>query len=346
MYYELCEPGGNFTVPDMLISYLKLYPSSLYSQTTMGKARAYRCSKCPFTETRHRAVAHFYKYHVSLSEAPFYCTLCLFRCTNLKDLDAHVKGYRPHVDKSKLDDGTHCKTSQCPYSVKDSDLIKLSKVDSDSWWAGRKAPAPKEAALPNLDDRLSDILGTAMISADLAAPCVDLDTWLEQAWDLPDPVAGSGPSVDVSTVPVLGPEPDRPLPSSVGTESLACLVPVALPPPVDQVVPATAEQVHSSSSSSSSSSSVSSQALRAVVHSLENKVDNLTSTVKFMSSTIDSYESSMKVMTELLIDIRRDLDNRGALMYVPIPPPPQSRRYHSRSHSSSRSRSRSPRDRH
>ncbi|VDI60343.1 Hypothetical predicted protein [Mytilus galloprovincialis] len=45
---------------------------------------------------KHRVVTQILVNHVSVSRTPYYCTLCLFRCTNMDTLKQHVNFHKPH----------------------------------------------------------------------------------------------------------------------------------------------------------------------------------------------------------------------------------------------------------
>ena len=40
--------------------------------------------------------SHVYKTHIPLERLPFYCKLCIFRCTTQEDLERHVQNFGPH----------------------------------------------------------------------------------------------------------------------------------------------------------------------------------------------------------------------------------------------------------
>ncbi|KAH3710689.1 hypothetical protein DPMN_070181 [Dreissena polymorpha] len=42
-------------------------------------------------------IDHIYKHHVALDDCPFYCTLCMFRCTTKEALQKHVTNYTKHT---------------------------------------------------------------------------------------------------------------------------------------------------------------------------------------------------------------------------------------------------------
>ena len=66
------------------------------------KRRQFTCLHCAkkgnirVTE-KYRMVDHIYKHHVALDDCPFYCTLCMFRCTTKEALQKHVTNYTKHT---------------------------------------------------------------------------------------------------------------------------------------------------------------------------------------------------------------------------------------------------------
>ena len=114
----------------------------------MKRGRAYQCKKCCYIGERKRTEGHIYKHHISLEEAPFYCTLCLFRSTKQEDLVKHVKNFLPHLHQKKTrsikDEAVYLKRSQKPYYLKlNEDIAMLSKEQSDNHWRCAKENAKK-----------------------------------------------------------------------------------------------------------------------------------------------------------------------------------------------------------
>ena len=65
------------------------------------RGKCYACLHCQaqgktYVEVRYRMVAHIYKHHLALDKAPFYCTLCLLRCSTKSSLLNHVSKYSRH----------------------------------------------------------------------------------------------------------------------------------------------------------------------------------------------------------------------------------------------------------
>ena len=82
---------------------------------------------------------HIYKNHVRPDEVPFYCRLCLFKCTKWEQLLNHMTNYAPHVDLVKkrgyTDQGQSFLTkSNSPYQLGPVDYIRLESEDSIRHW--------------------------------------------------------------------------------------------------------------------------------------------------------------------------------------------------------------------
>ena len=65
------------------------------------KGKLYSCLHCEksgksYREARYRVVGHILKHHRSLDQTPYYCSLCMFRCTTSDALRKHVTGYKRH----------------------------------------------------------------------------------------------------------------------------------------------------------------------------------------------------------------------------------------------------------
>ncbi|KAH3885430.1 hypothetical protein DPMN_009423 [Dreissena polymorpha] len=58
-----------------------------------------------YINERYRMVDHVQKHHFALSEAPFYCSMCLFRCSTREALVKHVTDYRRHALMSAMQGG-------------------------------------------------------------------------------------------------------------------------------------------------------------------------------------------------------------------------------------------------
>ena len=89
--------------------------------------------------TKSRLEDHIRKTHLTPDQLPFYCALCLFRCTRREDLYRHVTHYNWHAARLADEKGNRIPDSPDylvenpnPYIIgsTDSDYIKLSKGDS------------------------------------------------------------------------------------------------------------------------------------------------------------------------------------------------------------------------
>ena len=45
---------------------------------------------------KYRVIGHIMKTHLTLTDVPYYCSRCLFRCQQWNDLIKHVRHFRPH----------------------------------------------------------------------------------------------------------------------------------------------------------------------------------------------------------------------------------------------------------
>ncbi|KAL4233717.1 hypothetical protein ACF0H5_008397 [Mactra antiquata] len=77
----------------------------IYFQAAFGKStnqlKKYSCLHCEragksYREARYRVMGHVLKHHLSLDETPFYCSLCMFKCTTMETLKSHVTSYCRH----------------------------------------------------------------------------------------------------------------------------------------------------------------------------------------------------------------------------------------------------------
>ena len=68
------------------------------AKETGGRGRVYKCLACGYLEEKRWVVGHWYKALKHHTEAPYYCSICLFRATKEKELQDHVKPgvYHPH----------------------------------------------------------------------------------------------------------------------------------------------------------------------------------------------------------------------------------------------------------
>ncbi|MEW8544497.1 MAG: hypothetical protein AB2693_13280 [Candidatus Thiodiazotropha sp.] len=103
------------------------------------KGRAYECLHCgrqgkTLIDVKSRVEDHILKYHLGLDQAPFYCSLCLFRSTEKKPLLEHVFRHSRHrqeaQNKNIVDSTPYLKESQNPYKMGSADLRQLSQEES------------------------------------------------------------------------------------------------------------------------------------------------------------------------------------------------------------------------
>lgn len=67
-----------------------------------SRRKTYTCVHCSknganYTGERYRVIDHIQKHHLALDQVPFYCTLCMFRCSTRDALEKHVVGYKRHT---------------------------------------------------------------------------------------------------------------------------------------------------------------------------------------------------------------------------------------------------------
>lgn len=146
-------------------------------------------------------VGHILKTHIPMDRAPFYCTLCSFRCQDRDTLAAHIKKYRRHRDeevKSGTPDYTQVlKKAANPIYVGDSDMVVLSKEESLRWHARHKM---------NQEDPLNDPYG--LFADDDETTVVDglvMPQWIapsRQASTTIQPDFGRQPPQSGSTAPL------------------------------------------------------------------------------------------------------------------------------------------------
>ena len=126
---------------------------NLYSQEDIERAkkrgRAYLCTSCYHKSERQvkkidekgRIEDHILKTHVTPERWPFYCTLCLFRCTRREQLNHHVTSYQRHMDMASArqikDSSPWLVESPNPYQISEFDYAKLSQEESLQFYLQR-----------------------------------------------------------------------------------------------------------------------------------------------------------------------------------------------------------------
>ena len=104
------------------------------------RGRAYQCLPCYHKEGRvvinekGRIENHILKNHVKLDEVPYYCSLCLFRCHSLQQLNKHVTAYARHREMARKrdvqDHQPYLMKSSNPYKIGSLDYMQLSTEES------------------------------------------------------------------------------------------------------------------------------------------------------------------------------------------------------------------------
>ena len=140
-----------------MLEYSKLYTSSLcrltmseQKSTKHHHGRGYQCRHClkdgkEYIQEKQRVEDHIRKQHLNADQLPFYCTLCLFRCTRREELRRHVLYYKWHAARLTDEKGNAIQDSPDflvenpkPYTIGLQDYIVLSREDSDSYFAQRR----------------------------------------------------------------------------------------------------------------------------------------------------------------------------------------------------------------
>ena len=122
---------------------------------------------------KRRVISHIYKEHVRLDEAPFYCKVCLFRCTDEESLRRHVRPevYPAHhqrmadirMQETILEPNQKLMRSLKPKHLEVGvDCLRLAAKESDCEWQRKRknesclATSLKPASSGNLLDHLLD----------------------------------------------------------------------------------------------------------------------------------------------------------------------------------------------
>ena len=140
---------------------------SSYSQEDIDsgkkRGRAYLCTACYYKSDRQtrkidekgRIEDHILKTHVAPERWPFFCTLCLFRCTRREQLTHHVDNYQRHMDMASPHQIKNSLSwlveSPNPYKISELDCAKLSQEESLQFYLQRhEAKLDKGNASSNL----------------------------------------------------------------------------------------------------------------------------------------------------------------------------------------------------
>jgi hypothetical protein len=203
------------------------------------RGKAYRCGLClekggNYVDIKSRVESHIFKVHLTLDQSAFYCTLCLFRCKNNRDLTNHVRGFRPHLQRKKAledighmqEESTYLFQSQKPYVIKDTDMVSFSRAESLTIWRHRSALAQRDPPpyVPTPLDMLPAATRRTLPSATITSSAAALPAALVA---LPQPLHVGATR--------------RTLPSATITSSATALPAalVALPPHINVAAPST-----------------------------------------------------------------------------------------------------------
>ena len=127
------------------------------SEKAKKKGRAYRCTRCnkmgnQVIDVKYRVADHILKYHLSLDQVPYYCTLCLFRCNEESQLLQHVSKYKRHqmltTEKGIIDSSPYLVRNPHPYVVGDGDMEAMSQKESHNIFLQRVRPTSATITRP------------------------------------------------------------------------------------------------------------------------------------------------------------------------------------------------------
>ena len=98
--------------------------------------RAWQCMRClneegkRVVDRKSRIEKHLMKTHLSLTQVPYYCKLCLFRCQKREQLDHHVDVHKRHklmAEKRNIKDRSVCLVAKAkPHVFGPGDYMVLS----------------------------------------------------------------------------------------------------------------------------------------------------------------------------------------------------------------------------
>ena len=175
------------------------------------RGRAYQCLPCYHKEGRvvinekGRIEDHILKNHVKLDEVPYYCSLCLFRCHSLQQLNKHVTAYARHREMARKrdvqDHQPYLMKSSNPYKIGSLDYMQLSTEESIRYFM-QQARQAKERDVRNPVTQAVQ----QMLPSDLQVDIASLLNLVEAS-----PMAKTDAG---STGPLHGPDI---LPTSIGT---------------------------------------------------------------------------------------------------------------------------------
>ena len=130
--FQVTFESTNFKLrPKSMIVYLQMME---YGQRSR-KRPLFSCIHCKrnrtsFVNERYRMTDHVKKHHFPLNQAPFYCSLCLFRCSSREALNKHVTDYKRHAVLAAMqgggDQSRYLIENAHPKDVQEGDDYKLA----------------------------------------------------------------------------------------------------------------------------------------------------------------------------------------------------------------------------
>lgn len=137
--------------------------SQLYTANLSKRGLAYQCLRCHMPEVyiaeRSRVEAHLWKRHLPLDQAPYFCTLCLYRSTDYRSLANHIKSFQPHINHRNslakegkfLGEEMYLKAStnthMFNYNPAEPDYRQLRPVESRQYWTSKARGQPAQATV-------------------------------------------------------------------------------------------------------------------------------------------------------------------------------------------------------
>ena len=204
------------------------------SSLTNLRGRAYKCLHCrgtnPCIGEKRRFEAHVYKTHVPFESSPFYCKLCMFRCTAQDDLERHVQNFNPHRERAAQQGGDfnvedcHMRSSN-PYYVTSADMACLSIEESETIWQKRRKCTSKLDLPVKTSSVPAPLKSPPSVHRQIGTPVQD-----ENIWD-----TIMGPSQYSSNMTLTPPSVGLHSPASTLTHAdvpVQPVVPTTLPPSV------------------------------------------------------------------------------------------------------------------
>ena len=129
------------------MSLSKVVTDDALEKMARHKGRAYQCLRCchqggkEVIDVKARIECHIMKTHLSLDQVPFYCSLCLFRCSDKATLLEHVTKFNRHEVMAKMKGvagNTEClKENPNPYQIGLDDYFVFSQEESTQVFLNR-----------------------------------------------------------------------------------------------------------------------------------------------------------------------------------------------------------------